>query len=139
MLDQRTLIDCLDAQFVGLKGMHFIRKTFSLCTFEDSHFSLYAFCDRHRGCCRPMQRLVCGHDEVMRSSFSPPTFLPRSRAGVVPRAQPRWRGGPAPESAAVRAHAREAGAASPSSAFIPVPPVSPRQFLVPLPATRVAG
>ncbi len=31
-------------------------------------------------------------------SFSPPTFLPRSRAGVVPRAQPRWRGGPAPES-----------------------------------------
>ncbi len=22
--------------------------------------------------------------------FSPPTFLPRSRAGVVPRAQPRW-------------------------------------------------
>ncbi len=30
------------------------------------------------------------------SSFSPPTFLPRSRAGVLPRAQPRWRGGPAP-------------------------------------------
>ncbi len=68
-------------------------------------------------------------------SFSPPTFLPRSRAGVVPRAQPRWRGGPAPESTAVRAHAREAG----SAAAIPVPPVSPRQFLVPLPATRVAG
>ncbi len=65
------------------------------------------------------------------SSFSPPTFLPRSRAGVVPRAQPRWRGGPAPESVAVRAHAREAGSASPSSASIPVPPVSPRQFLVP--------
>ncbi len=73
------------------------------------------------------------------SSFSPPTFLPRSRAGVAPRAQPRWRGGPAPESAAVRAHAREAGSASPSSASIPVPPVSPCQFLVPLPATRVAG
>ncbi len=73
------------------------------------------------------------------SSFSPPTFLPRSRAGVLPRAQPRWRGGPAPESAAVRAHAREAGSASPSSASIPVPPGSPRQFLVPLPATRVAG
>ncbi len=68
-------------------------------------------------------------------SFSPPTFLPRSRAGVVPRAQPRWRGGPAPESTAARAHAREAG----SAAAIPVPPVSPRQFLVPLPATRVAG
>ncbi len=68
-------------------------------------------------------------------SFSPPTFLPRSRAGVVPRAQPRWRGGPAPESTASRAHAREAG----SAAAIPVPPVSPRQFLVPLPATRVAG
>ncbi len=50
-----------------------------------------------------------------------------------------WRGGPAPESAAVRAHAREAGSASPSSALIPVPPGSPRQFLVPLPATRVAG
>ncbi len=56
------------------------------------------------------------------SSFPPPTFLPRSRAGVLPRAQPRWRGGPAPESAAVRAHAREAGSASPSSASIPVPP-----------------
>ncbi len=27
------------------------------------------------------------------SSFSLPTFLPRSCAGVVPRAQPRWRGG----------------------------------------------
>ncbi len=52
-------------------------------------------------------------------SFSPPTFLPRSRAGVVSRAQPRWRGG--------------GGEAS------PVPTVSPRQFLVPLPATRVAG
>ncbi len=72
-------------------------------------------------------------------SVSPPIFLPRSRAGVVPRAQPRWRGGPAPESAAGRAHAREAGSASPSSALIPVPPGSPRQFLVPLPATRVAG
>ncbi len=72
-------------------------------------------------------------------SVSPPIFLPRSRAGVVPRAQPRWRGGPAPESAAGRAHAREAGSASPSAALIPVPPGSPRQFLVPLPATRVAG
>ncbi len=61
------------------------------------------------------------------SSISPPSFLPRSRAGVLPRAQPRWRGGPAPESAAVRAHAREAGSASPSSALFPVPP------------TRVAG
>ncbi len=58
---------------------------------------------------------------------------------MVPRVQPRWRGGPAPESAAVRAHAREAGPASPSAATSPVPPVSPRQFLVPLPATRVAG
>ncbi len=72
-------------------------------------------------------------------SCSPPTFLPRSRAGVVPRAQTRWRGGPAPESAAGRAHAREAGSARPSSALIPVPPGSPRQFLVPLPATMVAG
>ncbi len=71
--------------------------------------------------------------------FLPPTFLPRSRAGVLPRAQPRWRGGPAPESAAGRAHAREAGSASPSSASIPAPPGPPRQFLVPLPATRVAG
>ncbi len=69
-------------------------------------------------------------------SVSPPISLPRSRAGVVPRAQPRWRGGPAPESAAGRAHARSA---SPSAARIPVPPGSPRQFLVPLPATRVAG
>ncbi len=71
------------------------------------------------------------------SSFSPPTFLPRSSAGVLPSAQPRWRGGPAPESAAVRAHAREAGSASLSSTSIPVPPGSPRQFLVPLPATRI--
>ncbi len=63
------------------------------------------------------------------SSFSPPSFLPRSRAGVLPRAQPRWRGGPAPESAAVRAHAREAGSASPSSALFSVPSGSPRQFL----------
>ncbi len=39
----------------------------------------------------------------------------------------------------MRAHAREAGSASPSAATSPVPPVSPRQFLVPLPATRVAG
>ncbi len=39
----------------------------------------------------------------------------------------------------MRAHAREAGSASPSSASIPVPPGSPRQFLVLLPATRVAG
>ncbi len=73
------------------------------------------------------------------SSPSPPMFLPRSRAGVVPRAQPRWRGGPAPESAGMRTHAREAGSASPSAASVPVPPVSPCQFLVPLPATRVAG
>ncbi len=36
----------------------------------------------------------------------------------------------------MRAHAREAGSASPSSASIPVPPGSPHQFLVPLPATR---
>ncbi len=80
------------------------------------------------------------HETALSSpSVSPPIFLPRSRAGVVPRAQPRWRGGPAPESAAGRAHAREAGSASPSSALIPVPPGSPRQFLVPLPATRVAG
>ncbi len=70
---------------------------------------------------------------------SPPIFLPRSRAGVVPRAQPRWRGGPAPESTAARAHGREAGSAGPSPAAGPVSSVSPRQFLVPLPATGVAG
>ncbi len=52
-------------------------------------------------------------------SVSPPIFLPRSAAG--------------------RGHAREAGSASPSTTRIPVPPGSPRQFLVPLPATRVAG
>ncbi len=72
-------------------------------------------------------------------SVSPPIFLPRSRAGVVPRAQPRWRGGPAPESTAARAHSREAGSAGPSHAAGPVSSVSPRQFLVPLPATGVAG
>ncbi len=72
------------------------------------------------------------------SSFSPPTFLPRSHAGVLPRAQPRWRGG-RQELAAVRAHAREAGSARPSSASIPVPPGSPSQFLFPLPATAWAG
>ncbi len=73
------------------------------------------------------------------SSPSPPTFLPRSRAGVVPRAQPRWRRGPAPESAGTRTHARGAGSASPSTASVPVPPVSPRQFLDQLSATRAAG
>ncbi len=62
-------------------------------------------------------------------SFSPPTFLPRSRAGVVLRVQPRWRGGPALESAAVRAHVREAGSASLYAATSPVPPGSPRQLL----------
>ncbi len=72
-------------------------------------------------------------------SVSPPIFLPRSRAGVVPRAQPRWRGGPAPESTAARAHGREAGSAGPSPAAGPVSSVSPRQLLVPLPATGVAG
>ncbi len=71
--------------------------------------------------------------------FPPRLFSLGPGAGVLPRAQPRWRGGPAPESAAVRAHAREAGSASPSSALFPVPPGSPRQFLGPLPATRVAG
>ncbi len=39
----------------------------------------------------------------------------------------------------MRAHTREAGSASPSSALFPVPPGSPRQFLGPLPATRVVG
>ncbi len=39
----------------------------------------------------------------------------------------------------MRAHVRNAGSASPSAATSPVPPGSPRQFLVPLPATRVAG
>ncbi len=67
------------------------------------------------------------------SSFPGPVpawFLEPSRDGEEDQA---------PESAAGRAHAREAGSASPSSALIPVPPGSPRQFLVPLPATRVAG
>ncbi len=65
-----------------------------------------------------------------------PTQVPCRRGSPSPAPMG---GGPAPESAAVRAHAREAGSASPSSALIPVPPGSPRQFLVPLPATRVAG
>ncbi len=73
------------------------------------------------------------------SSPSPPTFLPRSHAGMVPRAQPRSKGGPAPESAGTRTHARGAGSASPITASVPIPPVSPCQFLDPLPATRAAG
>ncbi len=40
------------------------------------------------------------------SSPSPPIPLPRSHSSILPRAQPRWRGGPAPESAGVRPHAR---------------------------------
>ncbi len=39
----------------------------------------------------------------------------------------------------MRAHAREAGSASPSTASVPAPPDSPRQFLVPPPAAGVAG
>ncbi len=45
--------------------------------------------------------------------------------------------GPSPDGGEVRHRSQRS--ASPSSASIPVPPVSPRQFLVPLPATRVAG
>ncbi len=71
------------------------------------------------------------------SSPSPPIPipLPRSRASFPPKAQPRWRGGPAPEVAGVRPHDRGAGSASPSIASVPIPPVSPRQFL----DTRAAG
>ncbi len=69
----------------------------------------------------------------------PLSLLSKSRSSFLPRAQPRWRGGPAPESAGVRPHARGVGSASPSVASVPVPPVSPRQLLDPLPATRAAG
>ncbi len=73
------------------------------------------------------------------SSPSPPIPFPRSRASFPPKAQPRWRGGLALEVAGVRPPARGAGSASPSVASVPIPPVSPRQFRDPLPATRVAG
>ncbi len=74
------------------------------------------------------------------SAFSPPRLFSLGPGpACYPGPSPDGEGGPAPESAAVRAHAREAGSASPSSALFPVPLGSPRQFLGPLPATRVAG
>ncbi len=69
-------------------------------------------------------------------SLSPlphPLPLPRSLSSFLPRAQSRWRGGPGPESADLRPHARGAGSAIPSVASVPVPPVSPVSH------TRVVG
>ncbi len=41
--------------------------------------------------------------------------------------------------AGIRPLAKGAGSASPSTSTVPVPPISPCQFLDPIPATRVAG
>ncbi|XP_016379509.1 zinc finger protein 444-like [Sinocyclocheilus rhinocerous] len=59
------------------------------------------------------------------SPTSKPVPLPRSRGNLPPRAQPRWRGGPAP--------------ASSSASGVNVPLLSPGQLLDPLPPTRAAG
>ncbi|XP_016099146.1 uncharacterized protein [Sinocyclocheilus grahami] len=64
-----------------------------------------------------------------------PVPFPRSHPGITPRVPPRGRGGPPPESAAgMRAPPRGAG-----STALPFFPLSPRQSLDPLPATRAAG
>ncbi len=76
----------------------------------------------------------------------PPLLLPPIlslslglRVNLPPRAQPQWRGGPAPESAGLRSMPKEAGLASQSSPSVHFPPLSPRPSLDPLPATRAAG
>ncbi|CAM4612755.1 unnamed protein product [Leuciscus chuanchicus] len=82
-------------------------------------------------------------------SLSPPSLScpppkpvppPRSRVGLTPRPAPRWRTGtPAEPLPAPRVPPR--GGSSSSGLFTsPVaPPLSPRQSLDPLPATRAAG
>ncbi|XP_051740748.1 zinc finger protein 444-like isoform X2 [Ctenopharyngodon idella] len=73
-------------------------------------------------------------------SPSKPVPIPRSRGNLPPRAPPWWRGGPGTvPTAALRAPPRGAGSTSVSPAAAPVPPLSPRQFLDPLPVTRAAG
>ncbi len=72
-------------------------------------------------------------------AISKPVPLPRSRVNLPPRVQPRWRGSQAPKSAGLRPLARGVGSASPTSSANPVPPLSPCQFLDPLPTTRAAG
>ncbi len=56
-----------------------------------------------------------------------------------PRAPPRWRGGPAPESGGLRSLPRGAGPTGPAGVPDSGPSFSPRQNLDPLPATRAAG
>ncbi len=73
------------------------------------------------------------------SSISKPVPLPRSCVNLPPRTQPRWGGSQAPESAGLRPLTRGAGSASPTSSATPVSPLSPRQFLDLLPATRAGG
>ncbi len=77
-------------------------------------------------------------------SLSPPPYpkpvpLPRSRVNPPPRAPPRWRGGPAPESGGLRSSPRGAGPTGPAGVPDSGPSFSPRQNLDPLPATRAAG
>ncbi|RXN24869.1 SCAN domain-containing SCAND2P [Labeo rohita] len=78
---------------------------------------------------------------LLPSSTSKPVPFPRSRVNLPPRPQPRWRGGPAPESAGLRPLSRGTGPTSSSAAPVPVPvpPLSPRQSLDLLPTTRAAG
>ncbi|XP_067283274.1 uncharacterized protein [Pseudorasbora parva] len=72
-------------------------------------------------------------------SLSKPVPAPRSRAGVPPRPAPRWRTGPAAETAATpRPAARGGGSLDPFPGSLS-PSLSPRQGLDPLPATRAAG
>ncbi len=74
------------------------------------------------------------------SSSPRPVPLPRSRLGIPPRVPPRGRGGPPPESVTgPRAPPRGAGLASAGTTAVPFSPLSSRQSLDPLPATRAAG
>lgn len=73
-------------------------------------------------------------------SLSKPVPLPRSRTNLPSRAPPCWRRGQPQElHAGPSALPRGAGPTSPDTISAPVSPLSPRQFLDPLPATRVVG
>ncbi len=72
-------------------------------------------------------------------STSKPVPLSRSWVNLLPRAQPRWRGGLAPESAGLMSMPKGAGSAGRRSPSVPFPLLSPRPSLDPLPVTRAVG
>ncbi|XDV22023.1 hypothetical protein PO909_026998 [Leuciscus waleckii] len=72
--------------------------------------------------------------------LSKPVPPPRSCVGLTPRPAPRWRTGtPAEPVTTPRAPPRGGGSTSGLFSSPATPPLSPRQSLDPLPATRAAG